>query len=146
MFSPAFWWTLAGVALMICEFMVPGLILFFFGLGALVTALVTLLFLPSLTVQLVIFIVASLIALFGLRRFLKPIFMGRTTAVDREETVSEGLAGACGEVSEAIEPGKAGKILLNGVAWKAEAEQALAVGTQVVVKGQKSLTLIVEQK
>ncbi len=36
MMSPAFWWALVGIVLMICELAVPGLILFFFGLGALV--------------------------------------------------------------------------------------------------------------
>ena len=39
MFNAAFWWTIAGLALMISEFAVPGLILFFFGIGALLTAL-----------------------------------------------------------------------------------------------------------
>ena len=144
MFSPAFWWAIVGIGLMISEFVVPGLILFFFGLGALFTALLTLLIPMSLTVQLIVFTVASLVFLFGLRRLIKPIFVGRTS--DSEDGLSEGMAGQEAKVTETIEPGAAGKVLLNGTAWKAEAEETLAVDQTVVVTGQKSLTLIVKSK
>jgi membrane protein implicated in regulation of membrane protease activity len=145
MFSAAFWWTLMGIGLMFCEFAVPGLILFFFGLGALITALLVWLLPLSLTLQLVIFAVASLVSLFGLRRWLKTIFSGRETDVNAD-SISEGMAGAEGSVSEAIAPGVPGKIMLNGTAWKAESEDVLAEGQAVVVIGQKSLTLRVKSK
>lgn len=145
MFGPAFWWALVGVGLMICEFAVPGLILFFFGLGALFTALLVWLAPMSLTMQLVVFTVASLVSLFGLRRVLKPIFSGRATAVGEDE-LEDGMVGQTGEVSEAIAPDAPGKIMLHGTAWKAEAEESLEAGQAVVVVGQKSLTLIVKSK
>lgn len=145
MFSPAFWWALVGIGLMLCEFAVPGLILFFFGLGALVTALLVWAIPLSLTLQLAVFAVASLVSLFGLRRWLKPIFTGGTTDV-KADALSEGMAGAEGCVSEAIAPGAPGKIILNGTAWKAESEEVLAEGRAVIVTGQKSLTLIVKSK
>ncbi len=146
MFSLAFWWALAGIILMICEFAVPGLILFFFGLGALITAFLAWL-IPSmpLTVQLSIFAVASLVSLFALRRLLKPIFMGRTSAASGD-ALSETLEGAEGTVTEAIAPGRAGKVKLHGTDWKAESEEELEVGQNVVVVRQRSLTLVVEAK
>ena len=146
MFSPAFWWTIVGVVLMICEFVVPGLILFFFGIGALATALATLFVPLSLTGQLIVFVIASLVSLFGLRRYLKRIFTGRIAARSGGEGVAEGMVGESGEVSEAISPEKTGKIVLNGVAWKAESDQVLEVGDRVVVAEQKSLLLKVERK
>lgn len=146
MFSPAFWWTLVGVVLMICEFAVPGLILFFFGVGALVTALVAQ-FLPlSLTLQLTVFVVASLVSLFGLRRFLKTIFMGRSTAVNADDSVSDGMVGEEAEVIEPVGMNSPGKVLLHGTAWKAESEETLEAGQVVVVVNQRSLTLIVKRK
>lgn len=145
MFSPAFWWTLVGIGLMICEFAVPGLILFFFGLGALFTALLVWLMPLSLTGQLAVFTIASLLSLFGLRRFLKPVFSGRATAV-HGDALTEGLVGEEGEVSEAIAPDAPGKIILHGTAWKAESEDTLEAGQAVVVIDQKSLTLTVKQK
>ena len=145
MLSPAFWWTIAGIILMICEFAVPGLILFFFGLGALVTALAAWMFPLSLTAQLAVFVAASLVSLFVLRRLLKPVFTGKTTAVTRD-ALSEGLVDAEGIVSEPVAPGAPGKILLNGTHWKAESDETLSEGVAVIVTGQKSLTLIVKSK
>ena len=145
MFSPAFWWALAGIILMICEFVVPGLILFFFGLGALITALLVWMFEMSLTVQLAIFAGASLISLFTLRRYMKTVFTGRSTA-SGEDVFTETLAGSEGIVSERIEPGHPGKVTLHGTDWKAESEETLEVGQAVVVENQKSLTLIVKSR
>lgn len=145
MFSSVFWWALVGIGLMICEFAVPGLILFFFGLGALVTALLAWIFPMSLTLELAVFTVASLVSLFGLRRLLKPIFSGRATAV-RGDAPSEGMAGEEAMVVEAIGPGEPGRVTLHGTAWKAESADELEPGDSVVVAGQKSLTLIVKRK
>ena len=145
MFSPAFWWAVAGIALMICEFAIPGLILVFFGLGALFTALLAALIPSSLTVQLLIFAAASLVFLFGLRRWLKSIFYGRSSA-ESEDALQETLAGEEGIVSEAVAPGHAGKIRLHGTDWKAESDEALEIGQPVVVVNQKSLTLVVKSK
>ncbi len=145
MFGPGFWWAVVGVALMICELMVPGLILFFFGLGALLTALLSWLIPMSLTVQLSIFCVASLVSLFTLRRMLKRVFVGRSSAVSGD-ALSESFAGEQGVVDEAVAPGKPGRVVLHGTAWNAESEEDLAVGTPVVVVGQRSLTLMVRAK
>ncbi len=146
MFNPAFWWAAVGIVLMICEFAVPGLILFFFGIGALVTALAALFSPMSLTVQLVVFVIASLVSLFGLRRLLKSVFTGRATAMNANDSVSDGMVGEEAEVSEPIAPGDSGKVVLHGTAWKAESEETLEAGQAVVVVNQKSLTLIVKSK
>lgn len=143
--SPSFWWILVGVLLMISEFAIPGIILFFFGLGALLTAVLSY-FMPalSLSAELTIFLVSSLISLFTLRRFFKPIFKG--TIRKHNEPMDEGLAGEEGVVTEAIEPGSTGKVALHGTSWKAEAAQSIEAGKTVEVVSQKSLTLIVKQK
>ena len=145
MFSPAFWWAVTGIVLMICEFAVPGLILFFFGLGALFTALLLLFMDLSMTVQLVVFAISSLVFLFGLRRFLKPVFTGRTSAA-AQDALSGTLAGEEGTVTERIAPDSSGKVKLHGTDWKAESDEALEAGRPIVVVGQKSLTLIVKGK
>ncbi len=145
MFGPVFWWAVAGVGLMFCELVLPGLILFFFGLGALLVSVVAWLVPLSLTQQLVLFIVFSLATLFGLRRWLRHVFYGRQA--DRsEDAIAEGMVGQEGVVSEAIEPGKVGKIMLNGAPWRAESEEPLPKGRRVVVVGQKSLLLTVRGK
>lgn len=145
MLTPAFWWAIVGIGLMLCEFIVPGLILFFFGIGALVTALTVWLFPLGLPAQLAVFTAASLVSLFGLRRLIKPVFMGRESAVNKD-ALSEGMAGQEAVVTEEISPGTAGKVMLNGTAWKAESEEVLVSGQTVTVTGQRSLTLFVKGK
>ena len=145
MFSPAFWWVIVGIGLMLCEFVMPGLILFFFGIGALITALFAWVLPISLTAQLVIFAIASLATLFGLRRLLKPIFMGSESDVS-EGSLSEGMIGLEAKVCHVITPDAPGKVMLNGTPWKAVSEEQLELDEFVVVVGQKSLTLSVKRK
>ena len=145
MFNAVFWWAIFGVALMFCELALPGLILFFFGLGALLTAGVVWLFPLSLTLQITVFLIASLAFLFSLRRWLRGIFMGRSTD-ETQEALPEGMIGQEGRVSQTIRPDAFGKIILHGTAWTAEADEVLEEGTQVEIIGQKSLTLKVKRK
>jgi len=145
MMTPAFWWAVAGIGLMLCEFALPGLILFFFGVGALVTALAAWLFPLSFSIQLIVFIIASLASLFGLRRTLKSVFTGKT-ADPRSDALEETLAGETGTAETAIAPGHPGKVRLHGTAWTAESEEEIEAGRPVVVTGQESLTLFVKNK
>ncbi|QBG47584.1 NfeD family protein [Verrucomicrobia bacterium S94] len=145
MFTPIFWWAIIGVGLMLCEFIMPGLILFFFGIGALITALVSWLLPVGLSAQLMVFTVASLVSLFGLRRLIKPVFTGNESDVNTD-SYNEGMIGREAEVSVEITPESPGKVILNGTAWKAESGETLTVGQRVVISGQKSLTLMVKSK
>lgn len=147
MFNPVFWWILTGILLMIAEFIIPGIILVFFGLGALITALLSLL-IPALSInwQLSIFIITSLLSLFSLRHWFKQIFTGNTKHATGDGMVTEGLAGEEGIVITAITPDLPGKIQLHGTTWKAKSADCIEPGTHVTVIDQKSLTLIVKSK
>lgn len=134
-------WAIAGLLLMISELFLPGLILFFFGIGALMTALLCRLIPLSIGWQLISFSALSLGALLGLRRLLKPIFTGSSSAARDGQT--NPLIGACGEVQQPIEPGKVGRVLLHGASWKAISDEAIAAGTSVKVTEQNNLTLTV---
>jgi membrane-bound ClpP family serine protease len=63
-------WFLIGIVLLIMEFATPGLVIFFFGVGAIVVGVVCIFLNPSFTVQLAIFLVSSVILLFGLRKWI----------------------------------------------------------------------------
>jgi len=145
MLDPYVWWVIIGVVLMICEFVVPGLVLFFFGVGALFTAIIAFFFSPSLTIQLLTFLIASLVSLFTLRRLLKNIFMGHITAVN-SDVLEEGFVGAEGVVLEQITPTSPGKVMINGTRWKAESVETIEPDQSIVVVEQKSLTVVVKPK
>lgn len=144
MFNAAFWWAIAGLALMISELVVPGLVLFFFGIGALVTALLAWLLPISLNAQIAIFIASSLASLFALRRFLKPIFMGHSSGTSNDGENTGSLVGQSATVTQTIEPKKTGRVLLNGTKWKATADETISEGTEVEVIEQDNLTLHVK--
>lgn len=146
MFNAAFWWAIAGIALMLSEFMVPGLILFFFGIGALATALLSWLLPLNLEWQIAIFIITSLASLFSLRRLLKPIFTGRASGEEEPSSELSRLIGTQGDVTVEIAPGKTGRILLNGATWKAVSDQPICAGTTVEVTAQDNLTLTVKPR
>jgi hypothetical protein len=63
LFTPPVIWLLIGLAFLLLEIAIPGLIIFFFGLGAWIVALLFVFFDPGLTVQLLVFAVSSVFLL-----------------------------------------------------------------------------------
>lgn len=131
-------WLVCGLVLVLSELAVPGFVIFFFGIGALVTAVVHWV-VPALPLagQCLVFVVASLLTLWLLRKQLMP---GRRTAEAEAEPDTE-LVDATAEVCEAIRPGVPGRVLLRGVTWTAEADEALEPGTAVRVTARQNITL-----
>jgi inner membrane protein len=116
----------------------PGLIVFFFGIGAWCAALTVFLLPMSPSSQLLVFLVASLVALLLLRSTLKKIFLGRKLEVDVMEDAT--LSDATGEVIEDILPPAAGKIKYGGSFWQATAKRPLVKGTVVRILEKSNLT------
>jgi membrane protein implicated in regulation of membrane protease activity len=137
--SPVLAWFLLGVALFFLELLLPGLIIFFFGVGAWCAALAVF-FLPmSLTSQLLVFLVSSLLALLLLRATVKKVFLGKVFEVDAmEQTIPPG---ATGEVIEDIVPPAAGRIRYAGTFWRATANQPVGKGTVVVIIEKNNLSI-----
>lgn len=143
--QPQHIWWLVGLALLLMELGLPGLTLFFFGLGAIVTGFVCwVLGAISLQAQIWIFLLVSIASLVALRRWLCKIFRGR-----RRENLPPGVeddfVGRRCEVTHEILPDRPGRVELNGSTWSAEAEDRIAVGERVLVIGRNALTLRVKQ-
>ncbi|HQP29770.1 MAG TPA: NfeD family protein [Deltaproteobacteria bacterium] len=141
--NPGLLWFLAGVVLLIAELFAPTLVLMFFGFGAWIVAVVYLMLEVSLAWQLALFAASSLILLALLRKRLKPLFKGYTTSRQKAGQDLDDFLGRDATVIETIEPGKPGKIECSGVAWTAESETKLEVGTHVRVTSRSGLKLIV---
>ncbi len=142
--KPEIIWFLVGLALLIIEFMLPGLIIAFFGVGAFVVGIVCLITDISLNAQLIIFIVASVLSLVCLRTWLKGIFMGHVKSrQDMTEDIKE-FVGERAVVVEKIMLKAGGKVELLGTNWSAEADGEISDGTAVVVIGTENLTLKVK--
>ncbi len=141
--KPEIVWFLIGLVLLILEFSIPGVIILFFGIGAWMTATICLFTDVSLNMQLAIFIISSILLLLFLRKWLKPIFMGRITS---KQSVIEDFEGYVGEkaiVTEQITPNIKGKVEFRGSIWEAESNETIPVGTPVKIIRRNNITLVV---
>ena len=141
---PELIWFLIGLVLFLLELVVPGFVIFFFGVGAWFTALVCLIADPGTNLQIIIFAVTSVLSLAVLRRIIqKKFFYGSNDdakGVEDEFTGKEGLA-----LSD-FGPGKKGKVEFKGTTWSAESENDIKEGQSVIIKKKDSFNLIVEPK
>ena len=145
--KPELIWFLVGLVLLVFEFIMPGLIIGFFGVGAWIVAIICLLsayVTGSINAQLIIFIIASVLSLLLLRKWLKGIFIGH---VKSKQDMTEDLNEFVGErvvVKEKITPKAGGKVELHGTNWEAEADEEIVEGTVVEIIAKDNLTLKVK--
>jgi membrane protein implicated in regulation of membrane protease activity len=141
---PELFWFILGLILFLMELAIPGFFIFFFGLGAWVTAIVCLIGEPGTNLQIIIFAITSVLSLIGLRRIIQKKFFyskgNQSEEVEDEFTGKEALA-----VTD-ITPGKNGKVEFKGTTWKAESSTEIKHGQTVIVIEKDSFKLIVEPK
>lgn len=148
MIDPALYWLIIGVMLFFVEMAVPGFVLFFFALGALVTALAAWLTPISIAWQLALFIGASLISLLSLRGLIQRKFLAAAPADEEEEEDEDvilAVAGERGVVSMTITPPGEGQIKYAGTFWRAIAEEKIEEGEIISIVRQKDLVIQVEK-
>jgi membrane protein implicated in regulation of membrane protease activity len=143
--EPQWIWLIVGLLLILSEFVLPGLLMIFFGLGACIVSGICFYTEISVNIQLGVFLATSVVSLLFLRKYLKSLFLGHVT--DTQST-SENLAGFLGQkaiVKQTIIEKIGGKIEFHGTNWHAEAEYEIAEGTPVEIIGKDSLTLKVKK-
>jgi len=142
--KPEILWFIIGIVLFVAEFAIPGLIVGFFGAGAVLVGLLNLLIPMSLNLQLVLFIIFSLVLLLTLRKWLKQIFIGRVQSTESSEVEADEFVGEQAVVTETIQTGIPGKVELHGTPWKAESDVEIKKGTFVVIVAKENITLKVK--
>lgn len=139
-------WLLLGMALLISEFFVPGLVAVFFGAGALVVGLLTLFgVIDSLAVQLLCFALISLVTLFGLRRQCTRWLRGTVAGRTKDDLDNAGLLDQRVIVLTDFVDG-IGDVQLNGAKWDAESSEPLRVGDTAWVIGFSGIVLRVSKQ
>ena len=143
-FRPAVW-CVAGILLVFAEAVVPGFIIFFFGLAALLVGL--LLFLvPDLSVAavLALWLALSLGLLFGSRALFPATFRGRRTCSGQDPD-EDAVAGARAVARTALGPGREGRVDFRGSEWAAVSDEELPAGADVEIVSRNNLTLTVRK-
>lgn len=151
-FHPALYWLIIGVMMFFLELALPGFILFFFALGALITAGASWMF-PSLSIasQLGLFIIASLGMLFGLRNVIQKRFMTKpkkdenNPEEDDPDDTPLAVPGDKGVVCMTIAPPGEGRIKYSGTYWRATADERIEDGEIIQIVQQKGLVIHVEK-
>lgn len=134
-------WFIIGFVLFLLEFVVPGFILFFFGVGAWVVAVVTLFTDISVSLQLAIFLGTSLLTVLLIRNWVtKKLGMNDTRASGLEDE----FIGKPATAETAIGPGMNGKVTFKGTSWDASSEDIIAPGEVVTIAAYRSILLIVK--
>lgn len=135
--SPVLIWFLLGIAFFVTELILPSFILFFLGIGAWCTASVLAVAHVSLTVQMIVFLITSLVTLVVLRSWLRSIFLGDSSKED--DSVNVNAAPTTGIVTEAIVPPGLGRVKYGGSFWQATADEPIPVDAVVQVLERKNL-------
>src|SRR4030042_4420659 len=131
--KPELIWFLVGLLLLLLEFAMAGLIVFFFGVGACIVAIVCLVTKITLNTQLIIFIVSSILSLLLLRKWIKGVFLGHTTSKQNLPENLEDFVGQRAVVKQKIVPKSGGKVEFHGTHWEAQADQEIPEGTVVEI-------------
>ena len=136
-------WAIAGLALVLAEFIVPQFVIFFFGMGALLNSLILAL-VPALQqhipLQIVIWLGLSTLSLFGLRRYFSRWFKGRKY----EENDQSELVGSHAQVIEDITPDSPGRIRFGGTTWTAYAiDESFSKGDTVAIIRREGMRYLV---
>lgn len=139
-------WAIVGIIFIFIEFFIPGLVIAFFGVGALITALTTWIGIsPSLPWQLLVFILSSILLLVLLRRYVKRVFYGGTKSELEVPNFTVEI-GKIVPVVEYIQPGEVGgKVRYQGANWLAKADEPIPPGESVKIIGCDNITLLVKK-
>ncbi len=141
---PSLIWLILGFVLFVFEFANPGFIIFFFGIGAWIVAIVSFSTDISLNMQLIIFLISSIILILSLRKWVKNIFIGRVTSKRIKDEKSEEFIGKNAIVSQQITPNLKGRVEFRGTTWNAESDENIPKGSSVEIIGKDNITLKVK--
>jgi inner membrane protein len=142
----ALYWIIAGILLSLAEFLVPGGIMLFIGLGALIVGLLAYLgivegWLPMLFVWFAV----SISMILGLRGAAQKLVRAKVQRGQTDEDID--AYSRIAEVRETIPAGGEGRIAFQGTTWAARnvhGDRDLPPGTRVRIVFRENLAWMVE--
>ena len=146
MLEPEVIWLIAGILLILAEIIVPGVVLVFFGFGAIITAITTGLgWTENFGLQSLVFVVSSVLLLFILRRLLRKWFVGSDDT--NRSDMDDDFTGREARVVTDL-PGEHGygRVEIKGAEWKACSPEIITAGQIVIIDKREGLTLHVRPR
>lgn len=145
--SAAMIWILIGIVLILSELLATSIVAVFLGIAAIVVGLLHHWgIIESLTTQLSVFALLSLLLLIFARRHFKKWFIGKT--VDDQDGADQRFQDEIGERVTVIQDFNQGfgQVSLNGVKWDAESNDELKIGDIAWVIKNESIHLQVSKQ
>lgn len=142
--KPELVWFIIGLALFLLELVLPGFVIFFFGVGAWVTALLCLIANPGINLQAIVFAVTSVLSLVLLRKMIQKRFFYSKDELSKE--VEDEFTGREAVATTDFGPGHTGKVEFKGTSWKAESTDSVVSGQTVIIRSKENFKLFVEPK
>lgn len=135
-------WFIVGFVFFLLEFILPGFILFFFGIAAWLVAFLTLFMDIGVNTQLIIFLISALLAVVLLRKWAKEkLGMYR----ESPRVLEDEYIGKIALAETAITPEANGKVEFKGASWDAKSDDQIVAGQKVQIIETRSILLIVKQ-
>lgn len=138
------WWLIAAIVLFILEVITPGFVLANFGVASLAAAIAAW-FGASMTVQVIVFVVACLASFVTLRPILHKTILRNSK---QTRTNTDALVGRMGRVTDAIpQSPEVGRVQIDGDNWRAMSVHGAPIlaGATVRIIRVDSTTVIVDQ-
>lgn len=139
---PSLLWLVLGIVCFLVEVALPGFFVFFFGVGAWCAALVALVPKMPITIQILVFLITSIVCLFLFQAKFKQMFKGTTIENGTDDDFVPHSEPA--EVIEDILPPAFGKVKYRGSFWQASSSIQVSKGEFVQVLSKNNLCLTVE--
>lgn len=133
------YWLIAGIMLSLLEIIVPGFVLIWFGISAIITSFVAFLF-PSFSVQLIVFLVLSTILVTTAQYISKKYFNRNQNNVGADKWLAKK-----GVVIEDIKPFSKGIVEVDGEQWNAASKESLKKGDIILVEKVEGTHMIVKK-
>lgn len=138
------YWLIGGAVLVLLEFLMPGLVVVFIGLGALLTGgILYLRWITDPVALLAFFGFSSIVMLVTLRRLVMRFYPSDSERVEADE--DKLLIGQRATVISTVYPSDfSGRIRFSGTTWSARSEgSAIPEGTEVVIVGRENIHFVV---
>jgi membrane protein implicated in regulation of membrane protease activity len=144
--SPFEIWLALGILLVASEFIVPGLVVVFLGLGALTVAgLLHFNYIESLNAQLLAWFTLSIVYIFSLRFLVMRYYPTDTEKQEINEDVA--MIGRIVEVTDKISAERTGRVSFGESTWTAlySGEGEILPGEKVMIIGRDNISWVVKK-
>ena len=125
-------WMSLGIALMVAELLVPGGIVVFLGISAMVVSMAIYVgWISSVTYALLTWFITSIVFMLFLRSLFMKYFEGDSQIHDVDDNA--GISGKIVEVIEEITPEQSGRVRMRDSTWVAKSEENFKIGDKAII-------------